>query len=84
VPPPEVLDVAAILAAAYKRPALEIDGVAARVRARLALLETAGECARLLIEAPVSALSATLGGAAEEDVESGPSQPPATPNRPTT
>lgn len=70
MPRPEVLDVAAILAAAYKRPAPDVDQVAVRVRARLALLETAGECVRLLTEAPLSALSATLGSASEADVES--------------
>ena len=51
------IDVAAILAAAYRRPMGEADDLAARVKARLALFETLSECMRLLFEAPVSALA---------------------------
>lgn len=54
------VDVAAILQAVYRRPAPVADSLAQRVRARLSLLETLAECARLLIEAPASALNATV------------------------
>ncbi len=57
------IDVAAVLAAAYRRPDVELDQVANRVRARLAFLETLGESFRLLVEAPLSAVQASLSAA---------------------
>ncbi len=71
--PHEQIDVAAVLAAAYKRPDVEIDQVAARVRARLALLETLGESFRLLSEAPIFALRSTLNAGSLDE--------PSTPKR---
>lgn len=71
MPPPPAVDVSAILNAVYRAPIEAGDSMAARVRARLALMETAGECLRLLVEAPLSALKATLqdaGGAEESAV----------------
>lgn len=68
------VDVAAILAAVYRRPSEQIDQLAGRVRARLALIETVGECVRLLVEAPASAFTSTLGtvsGTTEEEVRDG-------------
>jgi hypothetical protein len=53
------VDVSALLRAAYRTPA-QSDELAARVRARVALLETIGEAVRLLVEAPSSALLATI------------------------
>jgi len=55
------VDVAAILTAVYRPQVGRLDQLAARVQARMALLETLGECLRLVIEAPASALTATLG-----------------------
>jgi len=57
---PDKIDIGAVLAAAYRRPDTGLDQVATRVRARLALVETVGECFRLLIEVPGFALSASL------------------------
>jgi hypothetical protein len=64
---PRSLDVAAILAAVYRRPNAELELVAERVRARLALIETVAECMRLLVEAPASAFSATIGTTQHEE-----------------
>ena len=54
------VNVAAILQAVYRRPTPATDALAQRVRARLSLLDTLAECARLLIEAPASALNTTV------------------------
>jgi hypothetical protein len=54
------VNVAAILQAVYRRPEPLTNSLAARVRARLSLLETVSECVRLLVESPVSALNATV------------------------
>jgi hypothetical protein len=59
-PPPSPLNVAAILQAVYRQPPRGGQELAERVRARLALLETVAECFRLLVEAPVSAISNTV------------------------
>jgi hypothetical protein len=64
------VDVAAILAAVYRRQSAPVDQMAERVRSRLALIETLGECARLLVEAPASALTSTLGSVPAESGES--------------
>jgi hypothetical protein len=56
VQPSTPLDVAAILHAVYRQPAPPGDELAARVRARVALLETVTECLRLLTAAPIAAL----------------------------
>jgi hypothetical protein len=57
---PKPVDVAAILAAVYRRPSEQSDQLAERVRARLALIDTLGECVRLLVEVPASVVSASL------------------------
>jgi hypothetical protein len=57
---PKSVNVAAILQAVYRQPEPLTNSLAARVRARLSLLETVTECVRLLIESPVSALNATV------------------------
>ncbi len=64
---PRAVDVAAILAAVYRRPNEQLDQLAERVRARLALIETMGECLRLLVEVPAAAASWTLGPAEEQE-----------------
>jgi hypothetical protein len=69
VPAQHPVDVAAILAAVYRRPSEQADQLAERVRSRLALIETMGECVRLLVEAPASALTATLGTVPEQNEE---------------
>ena len=58
--PPPPVNVSAILAAVYRPAPGRLDQLASRVQARMALLETVGECLRLVIEAPVSALTATM------------------------
>jgi hypothetical protein len=68
-PPPSV-NVSAILTAVYRPAPGRLDHLASRVQARMALLETLGECLRLVLEAPASALTATLGEA-EEPAEAG-------------
>ena len=60
MPGPHQVDIAAVLAAAYRRPDTALDQVAVRVRARLALMETLGECFRLLSEAPLHAVTTSL------------------------
>jgi len=69
VPAEPHVDVAAVLAAVYRRPNEQVDQLAERVRARLALLETVGECVRLLLEVPASAVTETLGLRPEPDEE---------------
>jgi hypothetical protein len=59
------VDVAAILNAVYRRQLAPSDELAQRVRSRLALIETLGECVRLLVEVPAAAVTATLGTAPE-------------------
>lgn len=61
------VDVAAILNAVYKPAADSTDVLAGRVRSRLALMETIAECARLLVEVPLSAVTATLGTTPADD-----------------
>ena len=58
---PGELDVSAILATVYRAPTEQGDQIGARVRSRLAALETIAECARLLIDAPLFALRETAG-----------------------
>lgn len=53
------LDVSTLLRTAYRTPTPD-GGLADRVRARVALIDTIGEVARLLVQAPVFALTATL------------------------
>ena len=53
------LDVSTLLRTAYRTPTPD-SGLADRVRARVALIDTIGEMARLLVQAPVFALTATL------------------------
>lgn len=55
------LDVSTLLRTAYRAPTPD-GSLAERVRARVALIDTIGEVARLLVEAPVFVLTATLGG----------------------
>ncbi len=69
VPGPQTVDVAAILAAVYKRPPEEVDEIAGRVRARLALLETVSEGLRLLTEAPLAAINASIAPTEASDEE---------------
>jgi hypothetical protein len=57
---PKTVDVAAVLAAVYRRPTEQLDQLADRVRARLALIDTVSECVRLLVEVPASVISASL------------------------
>jgi hypothetical protein len=69
---PNPVNVAAILQAVYRRPEPLTNSLAHRVRARLSLLETCSECLRLLVEAPASALNATVNshaGSAKADAE---------------
>ncbi len=66
---PGKINIGAVLAAAYRRPDVGLDQVAAKVRARMALAETVGECLRLLIEVPGSALSASLPAGEARDEE---------------
>jgi hypothetical protein len=66
---PKNVDIAAILNAVYRPPAEQLDQLALRVRARLALLETVGEAVRLLVEAPASAINSTLGSTEEPDAQ---------------
>lgn len=54
------LDVSTLLRTAYRTPTPDAS-LADRVRARVALIDTIGEVARLLGEAPVFAFGATLG-----------------------
>jgi hypothetical protein len=56
--------VKAILSAVYRQRDDEAERLSGRVRSRLALIETASECVRLLVEAPSSALRETLGTSA--------------------
>jgi len=65
---PGPLDISAILAAVYRVPVKQTDEIASRVRSRLALLETVGECARLLFEAPMFALRTSLERATTTNV----------------
>lgn len=65
--PSKKVDISAILAAVYRPREDAIDAMAARVRARIAWMETLSECARLLLEAPASAFTATLGSLAEPE-----------------
>ncbi len=58
---PRSVDVKAILSAVYRPRDDDAERLAGRVRSRLALIETASECVRLLVEAPASALRETLG-----------------------
>jgi len=67
------LDVSTLLRTVYRTPTLD-SGLANRVRDRVALIDTFGEVARLLVEAPVFALTATLGGGVNTDP---PEEPPA-------
>ncbi|HEY6727433.1 MAG TPA: hypothetical protein VI197_25535 [Polyangiaceae bacterium] len=60
------LDVSTLLRTAYRAPTPD-GSLAERVRARVALIDTIGEVARLLVEAPAFALTATLGSAAPVD-----------------
>lgn len=62
------LDVSTLLRTAYRAPAPD-SGLADRVRARVALIDTVGEIARLLVETPVFAFTATLSGGAEAPEE---------------
>lgn len=64
----------AILNAVYRPRDDEAERLAARVRSRLALIETASECVRLLVEAPSSALRETLGTSAVEPEGAGESR----------
>lgn len=66
------LDVSTLLRTAYRTPAPDAS-LADRVRARVALIDTVGEVARLLVEAPVFALTTTLGDSplADADAPSG-------------
>jgi len=58
------LDVSTLLRTAYRAPAPD-SGLAERVRARVALIDTFGEIARLLVETPVFAFTTTLGAGSE-------------------
>gem|GEM_PF-4528172 len=60
MPGPSKMDIGAVLSAAYHRPPNQLDQLAAKVQAKLALLETSGEFFRLLVEAPTSALRSSL------------------------
>lgn len=67
------LDVSTLLRTAYRAPAPD-GSFADRVRARVALIDTIGEVTRLLVEAPVFAFTASVGGPsapAAETVEGG-------------
>lgn len=62
------LDVSTLLRTAYRTPTLD-SGLADRVRARVALIDTIGEVARLLLEAPAFAFTATLSADSEAPEE---------------
>ena len=62
------LDVSTLLRTAYRAPTLD-NALANRVRARVALIDTVGEIARLLLETPAFAFTATLGAGSEAPEE---------------
>ena len=67
------LDVSTLLRTVYRTPTLD-SGLANRVRARVALIDTFGEVARLLVEVPAFALTATLGGSVTAVPEEAPAE----------
>jgi hypothetical protein len=67
VDPSRVVNVSAILNAVYRKPENLTQSLSVRVRARLALLDTATELARLLLSAPASAFAASLPAAKPKD-----------------